>query len=145
MPGLPFVGEIFNGHVPHKLTPHPRQGEAMSATDLWAHEEQFWTAGADYYREHLAAESLMVFPPPTGPLNRARTIAAVADAPRWKSVSLANRRLVRPADHTAVLAYAVTADRGDGASRYQALCSSTYVRLPDGWKLVLHQQTPIPS
>jgi hypothetical protein len=117
----------------------------MSATNLWALEEEFWTADAAYCREHLATESLMVFPHPTGLLNRARAIASIAETPRWKSVSLNTRRLVRPAEHTAVLAYAVTADRGDDSSRYQALCSSTYVRLSGQWKLVIHQQTPLPS
>lgn len=117
----------------------------MPANDLWRQEQDFWTGDAAWYGEHLAPESLMVFPPPAGVLNRARSIDAIRAAPRWKNVSLGTRRLVRPAEHTAVLAYAVTADRGDGASRYQALCSSTYVRLSGGWKLVLHQQTPIPS
>jgi hypothetical protein len=115
----------------------------MSATDLWQMEEQFWTADAAYYREHLATESLMVFAPPTGVLNRARAIAAVHTAPRWTQVRFATRRLVRPADHTAVLAYAVTADHGDTDLPYLALCSSTYVRQAGQWKLVLHQQTPV--
>jgi hypothetical protein len=114
----------------------------MSAHDLWHREEQFWTGDAAYCSEHLATQSLMVFPPPAGVLNRARAISAIRAAPRWKNVSLGTRRLVRPAEHTAVLAYAVTADRGDASSRYQAMCSSTYVRLSGQWKLVLHQQTP---
>lgn len=117
----------------------------MSATELWQLEEQFWIADASFYRERLATESLMVFPPPTGLLNRARAITTLYNTPRWTGVSFATRRLLRPAEHTAVLAYVVTADRGDETSRYQALCSSTYVRQSDQWKLVLHQQTPVAS
>ena len=117
----------------------------MPSHDFWNQEEQFWTGDVDYYAEHLATESLMVFAPPAGVLNRARTVEAIANAPRWTAVSFSRRRLVRAAGSTAVLAYAVTADRGEPASRYQALCSSTYVRIDGQWKLVLHQQTPLPS
>ena len=39
-----------------------------------------------------------------------------------------------------LVSYAVTARRGDAP--YAALVSSLYVRHEDGWRLVLHQQTP---
>jgi len=115
----------------------------MPADDLWSQEQDFWTGDAAYYGEHLATPSVMVFPPPTGVLNRAKAIDAIRNAPRWKNVSLGTRRLLRPTEHTAVLAYAVAADRGDASSSYKAMCSSTYVRLSGQWKLVLHQQTPV--
>ena len=49
-------------------------------------------------------------------------------------------RSSEPAPGTGVVTYAVVAER-DGRE-YSALVSSVYVRRPDGWRLVLHQQTP---
>ena len=110
--------------------------------ELMALERAFWLGGAEVYEKDLAPQSLMVFPAPAGVLDRRKTIEAVAQAPRWKSAALSSTHVISPLPEVAILAYRVTADRGDGQPAYAALCSSTYVRVDGRWKLALHQQTP---
>lgn len=42
---------------------------------------------------------------------------------------------------TVTVAYRARATR-DGSPTYSAYCTSTCVRIQDGWRLVQHQQTP---
>lgn len=109
---------------------------------LWNLERAFWLGGVDVYEDHLAADALMVFPAPAGVLDRAATIAAIASAPRWRSVLFSAQRSLQPAAGVCILCYAVEARRDDAETGYAALCSSTYARQGEQWKLVLHQQTP---
>ncbi|MCY1560732.1 hypothetical protein D9M68_979040 [compost metagenome] len=83
----------------------------------------------------------MVFPAPAGVLDRAATLASIRSGNRWAQANFEKRQLLRPADDTAVLVYAVVASRDDGAP-YRALCSSTYVKQGEAWRLALHHQTP---
>ena len=46
------------------------------AGDLIALEEQFWKGDADFYRQRLTAEALMVFPDPVGGLAKRRPLRA---------------------------------------------------------------------
>ncbi|HYG62790.1 MAG TPA: DUF4440 domain-containing protein [Thermoanaerobaculia bacterium] len=114
----------------------------MSERELWDLERQFWTGGAPIYEERLAPESLMVFPQPAGVLDRAATIAAIQQAPRWEDVRFSSQRIAFPGPQVAVLVYEATADRSAPDTEYAAQCSSTYVKLGGSWKLALHQQTP---
>ncbi|MGH9027158.1 MAG: DUF4440 domain-containing protein, partial [Acidimicrobiia bacterium] len=59
----------------------------------------------------------------------------------WSSFELADERVIDLTPDSAVVAYRATARR-DGRD-YVALFNSTYTREGDGWKLVLHQQTPV--
>jgi hypothetical protein len=56
------------------------------AGDLIALEEQFWKGDADFYRQRLTAEALMVFPDPVGVLGQEETVASISQAPRWRDV-----------------------------------------------------------
>lgn len=109
--------------------------------ELMEIEEQFWTKGADYYRDMLADEFLMVLPE-VGFLRRGPTIDAVAKGERWQRVTIAEPHLTRIAEGAAVLSYRAAASRDSGDTRYEALVSSVYVEHADGWKLAFHQQTP---
>lgn len=114
----------------------------MHDDELWDLEEGFWRGDAPFYEEHLAPDALMVFPAPTGILERDDTVASIREAPRWENVRLTKKHVTRPHVHTAILAYEAQADQADVDSAYRAVCSSTYVKTPDGWRLALHQQTP---
>lgn len=109
--------------------------------ELWHLEEQFWLGDSAFYECALAAEALMVFPPPVGVLDREATIRALGSAPRWQHVSLSDCHTIVNRS-TAVLVYAAQADRGETDSTYAARCSSTYIRDGDRWRLALHHQTP---
>lgn len=111
---------------------------------LWQLEERFWLGSAEFYEATLAPDALMVLPPPAGVLDRAATIASIRDGGRWRDVSLRQRHVATSGATTAVLAYVARADRGSPESAYAAQCSSTYVREAGQWRLLLHQQTPLP-
>lgn len=116
----------------------------MLKQELLNLERDFWLGGAEVYERSLAIESVMVFPHPVGVLDRNATIDAIANAARWKSVSIKASRFVTPSADVAVLVYEAEADRGEGVP-YRAQCSSTYVKVGGMWKLALHQQTPVSS
>ncbi len=108
---------------------------------LWALERRFWTGDAAFHAAHLAAQAWMLLPAPAGMLGRAQSLQAVAQAPRWDEVAFSGTCTLVPAEQVAVLVYAVDATRA-GQPPYRAWCSSTYVREPAGWRLLVHQQTP---
>lgn len=112
---------------------------------IWALEEQCWLGDSAFYEQILADDALMVLPAPAGMLDRAATIESIRAAPRWKRVAFAEQRSLRPTQDTAVLAYLAEAERGGREPTYRALCSSTYARIADSWRLVLHHQTPEPG
>ena len=65
---------------------------------------------------------------------------AVDRAPgRWAAVEMTDRTSVEGED-CIVLAYRARARREDG-STHEALCSSTWVRQGQGWRIIQHQQT----
>lgn len=105
-------------------------------------EESLWTGEAERFASLVDAASLTVVPAPPFVLGREEALAAVADAPRWRDVTLAHGRIARPQDGLIVFAYKVLARREEGAE-YVAWCSSTWRRIaPGDWRLVQHQQTP---
>jgi hypothetical protein len=108
---------------------------------IWALEKDFWIGGTDVYRRHLADEALMVFPGMV--LTKPQTVDAIANGPRWESVSFADQRLVRLTLDTVALIYRASGSRAGQEPPYSALVSSVYVMREDEWKLALHQQTPL--
>jgi hypothetical protein len=113
----------------------------MDFDELWDAERRFWLDGPDFYDENMAADALMVFPPPVGILRGEAIIAGLRQGPRWSSIEMTETAQTALAD-TVVLAYRARGQR-DGAAPYIASCSSTYVRDGGGWKLLAHQQTPV--
>ena len=114
----------------------------MNETDnLWEMEKSFWLDGVDFYRQHLSGDAIMVFAEPVGILQGTEIISNLEGAPRWQAVQFADQRELQAGEAT-VLAYRATGLRPD-AGRYEALCSSTYVRCDGTWMLVAHQQIPL--
>ena len=114
--------------------------------DLFEVERQFWSevADADFYRNHLTDNAIMVFPAPYGVMNREATLAAVEAATRWEACAFSDMHFVELTDDSAVVAYRADARRPDG-STYATFATSAYVKLAGSWKLAVHQQTPIPQ
>ncbi|HSJ13040.1 MAG TPA: nuclear transport factor 2 family protein [Longimicrobiales bacterium] len=105
-------------------------------------ERPFWTGGADYYRENLAPEFLMLFPG-AGFLDRAGAIRGVEGGRRWTGIEISDARLVSLGPASVVLAYSARAEREGDAGPYRALVSSVYLRHGGAWRLAFHQQSPL--
>ena len=97
-------------------------------------------AAAAFYEEVLATDVLMLLPGGMVIDDRDAVIHSMQGAP-WSSFELADERVHRLTDTSAVVAYRATARRGD--QEYTALFNSTYVREGEAWRLALHQQTPL--
>lgn len=111
------------------------------AAEIWALEQGFWTEGPEHYRAHMHDACLMALPPPAGIMTGREILAAIEAAPRWRSVNMHGRSLARPSPGAIVVAYQAEGVR-EGEPPYRAICSSTYHRAGDGWRLIQHQQTP---
>ncbi len=105
-------------------------------------EEQFWKQGADYFRQNLAEDALMVLPAPAGTMTRAMVVRSLDGTLRWAETSLREVQLLPLSEDVALLTYSVTARRESAGPLYKARAASVYVRAKDGWKLAFHQQTP---
>ncbi len=115
----------------------------MEDQRVWAYEESLWTGDADHYRELVDDECVMVLPTIPFVLSGTEAIEAVADTPRWQSVTISDGRIMRPQEGLIVIAYSAKAE--GGGKSYHAYCTSTYRRLGhDEWRVVQHQQTPPP-
>jgi hypothetical protein len=97
-------------------------------------------AAAPFYEQTLAREVLMLLPGGMVIDDRAQVIESMRGAP-WSSYELRDMRVLPLGADAAVVAYSGSATRGD--HEYEALFNSTYVREDDGWRMALHQQTPI--
>lgn len=108
--------------------------------ELWERERQFWLAGIGYFEASLAEGCLMAFAPPVGILAGADIAPTLQGVPRWAELDMRDQQQSTHGD-TAVLAYRAVANR-EGQATYRAVCTSTYVKTGQGWRLVQHQQTP---
>lgn len=111
-------------------------------TDLWALERRFWLEGVAVYEAHLAPDARLVFPWPTGVLEREAVLDALRGAPRWQSVVFDARQVLALGDDGVLLLYAARARQHAEDEAYEALCTSAYRRVDEAWHLVLHHQTP---
>ncbi len=115
--------------------------------ELEALEREGWAAltgpdGAAFYAEVMADDGLMVFPGMV--LDKTATITAIAGAPPWQSFELDDVRQIMAASDSGIVTYRAKARRA-GEDEYVALMSSVYVRREGRWRLLLHQQSPIPA
>lgn len=103
-------------------------------------ETDLWVGGEEVYRRSIADDCVMVLPEPPFVLSGWQAIEAVSKTPRWSEVSLDDLRIVRPQEGLIVIAYAVTASRGE--ETFAANCTSTYLRIGhEDWRVVQHQQS----
>jgi len=117
--------------VPHPLIRRERELWAALATDPR-------TARAAYDRL-LAEDVLMLLPGGLVIDDREEVLDAVGEP--WDSYGLSGERVHDLGPRAAVVAYRGTGMRGGVA--YRALFASTWVRNGAGWRLAVHQQTPL--
>lgn len=111
--------------------------------DILAIERSLWTGGPEDYERHADDRCLVVFPDMTAVMAKG-DIARSAEKGRWSDVRISPKGTVHIGGDAVAVAYecaAVCRHRGP----YRALVSSVYRRTPNGWKIALHQQTPLPT
>jgi hypothetical protein len=106
-------------------------------------ERQLWNADEEFYRETLSEDAVMVFPDPTGILERSAVLESLGGADRWRRVEFDDERLVEVDDDVLQLVYRAVAERSGDGSEYTALITTTYVTAGGSWQLLTHQQTPV--
>jgi hypothetical protein len=118
-----------------------------TADDLTSLETEGWealssdsAAAKAFYDRILDDEPIMLLPGGLVLDTRAHVLASMSGAP-WSSFELEDLEARIVHDDVGIVTYRAIAERR-GRGEYVALMSSVYVRRPDGWKLVLHQQTP---
>jgi hypothetical protein len=112
--------------------------------ELVALEYDAWRAlsaegAAEYYDTLMAASAAMVLP--IGIMDRATALAGMDLAKPWDEFELQELQVVEVTDDVAAVVYRARAIRG--SEPYEAFMSSTYVRTDAGWRLTLHQQSPV--
>lgn len=107
-------------------------------------EEQFWKADADFYRDNLTPDALMVFADPIGAMTKQAIVESIRVASRWHRIEFGNVTHVPLTSDVMLLTYRATAEREAAEAPYAARASSVYVKCGGGWQLAFHQQTPIP-
>jgi hypothetical protein len=111
------------------------------AQEIWKMEERLWLEGGPAFAALLHRDCLMAFAP-TGLIQGEAIRKGLDDFPRWSSALMTGRVMTRPAGPVRVLGYRVRAQR-DGDEPYVALCSSTWLETPRGWRLVQHQHSAL--
>lgn len=112
--------------------------------ELLAIEKQLWTGASDAYLENLDEQCLVAFIGMAGAFGREEIAGTVEGADRWRDVELDVEDVLQATDDVAIFTYTASAVRGEG-ERYRALVSSGYVRRDGSWKLMFHQQAPLPA
>jgi uncharacterized protein (TIGR02246 family) len=110
-------------------------------------ERQGWQAlsgpeGAAFYENLMAEDGLMVFPGLV--LDKNATIRAIAGERPWTWFELSAIQVISLTPDASLITYRATSQR-EGEAEYRALMTSVYAKREGGWRLVLHQQTPLPG
>jgi len=106
-------------------------------------ERQLWNADEEFYRDKLSEDAVMVFPEPTGILDRSAVLESLGGADRWRRIEFDDERLLKIDDDIFQLVYRAVAERSEDGSEYTAFITTTYVRADGSWRLSSHQQTPL--
>lgn len=106
-------------------------------------ERRLWNADEEFYEEHLAPDAVMVFPAPTGIVERSEVLDSLGGEDRWASVDIRNERFLELGDGPVQLIYEAVAERAASDAVYRASITTTYVAERDSWLVASHQQTPV--
>src|SRR3712207_754333 len=117
----------------------------VTSDELIALERAGWEALSSsgefaraFYEQVLDQAVIMVLPGGMLLDERAAIVDSMGGQP-WSAFELEDVRCLQPTPDTGVVTYGVVARRD--SQEYSALMSSVYVRRPEGWRLVAHQQT----
>lgn len=92
------------------------------------------------YRRLLREDALVIVPGQV--LDRDATVEAMDASPGWDEVSFEQPRLVELTDGVAAISYRFRGRRGADMV-YEAQMTSTWARVNRGWRMAVHQQTPL--
>jgi hypothetical protein len=106
-------------------------------------ERRLWNADEEFYRKTLTDDALMVFPAPTGILDRSAILESVGGDDRWSRIDFNDERLLEIDAGVVQLVYRAVAERSEDGSEYRAHITTTYVRENESWNVASHQQTPV--
>ena len=114
--------------------------------ELEALERRGWEAlsgpnGAEFYRDAMADDGVMVFPGVV--MDKAAALEAIAGAAPWTWFELTDVRHIDVTPDSGMVVYHAAAQRA-GEEIYKAEMTSAYARRNGRWQLVLHQQSPSP-
>jgi hypothetical protein len=117
--------------------------------DLLELERSGWTslcegASVDFYGSIMTEDGRMVLAHGVV-LDREGVIDSLEGATPWTGYELDDIQFLRLGDDVAALVYLARAWRDGPQTMFRAWMSSTYLRSPEGWRLVLYQQTPVPD
>ncbi|MET7771058.1 nuclear transport factor 2 family protein [Nocardia sp. NPDC005366] len=110
-------------------------------------ERRGWDAlcsstGAEFYGALMTADAVMVLA--NGMiLDRDAVVAALRDAPPWRTFDIEDPRVVDVGGAGKVLVYIGVAYRDGDEPAFRGVMSTTYVRHGDRWRLACYQQTVI--
>jgi hypothetical protein len=107
-------------------------------------EERFWKGDAEYYRQNLSSDAVMVFAEPIGTMTKDAIVASIRDSPRWRHVVITDAQALNVSADAILLIYSASASRSDTEPPYITRASSLYVLRDAEWKMAFHQQTPGP-
>lgn len=120
----------------------------MELEALLSLERDGWDAlcrgeGGAFYGEVMPADGVMVLAHGFL-LDRSQVVDSLVDATPWDTYEITEPRRLQVGDDVVAVTYAATAVRG-GEEPFRALLTSVYARRDGEWRLVLHQQTPVPA
>lgn len=92
------------------------------------------------YRRLLRGDAVVVVPGQV--LDRDATVEAMDASPGWDEVDFTEPRLVALGQDAAAITYRFRGRRGPDMV-YEAQMTSTWTREDAGWRMAVHQQTPL--
>lgn len=106
-------------------------------------ERRFWEAAGDpaYYEERFADEGVMVFS--VGVMDKQAVVASMEGAAEWPRFTIDDPKIIEITPEVVSLTYTTEAYQAGSDEPYRAGVTSVYARRGGGWRLVLHQQTPL--
>jgi hypothetical protein len=111
-------------------------------------ERQGWdslcdSTGDAFYGRVMTEDAVMVLANGVV-MDRDMVVAALAQAPPWRTYEIRDTRVVQTGADSAALVYRGTAYRDGDEPAFIGFMSSAYVLQNNEWRLALHQQTVIP-
>ena len=106
--------------------------------EILAIETQLASGDDSTYERFLTEDALVVVP--GAAMDKAETVAAMADSPGWLCVKLEGPTFLEIGDDHVLLSYDFHGERSQ--KTYAARLTSVYRRTPEGWRMTFHQQTP---
>lgn len=114
-----------------------REKEAHVLVEL---EQQLADGRGDEYRRILADDAVVIVPGAV--MTKEETVAAMDESEGWDEFALQAPQVADLGPEAAAISYRFQGRRGADFV-YEAVMSSVYVDRGEGWRLVLHQQTPL--